>query len=389
MWASTRSGRANSLYEFPKIETKNGRPIFSLLVIGTSGAGKTVLIAAVGEQLSVLKESAFALTSSTTLQADYLKGYYASIRRDTDDWPPSTAGSTEFEFVASCPDTRMRGEKTIFTVRYKDYPGGYVEKPRAEDDLSIRESMKSAHILVFLIDGSKLLYRKARKSKDGLPSLGDELNISAPYAQECLTLTRPVQFIITKWDVVKTVMSLEEARGYLMENQNFCAIVSQFRKRQLPVHIIPISVVGDGFAVWSADTNKMKKCPGATAQPYNLEVSMALAISDAVLQRSLAAASKADMLKRHVFKALATGGPVVKWLAGATIFIFDDSWIIRAASLIDKVAARVAVSSEKALRDIEARIQNAKDLNSAIEAVVEKQQFIAVKFLDANRAASI
>jgi hypothetical protein len=184
-------------------------------------------------------------------------------------------------------------------------------------------------------------------------------------------------------------MSLEEAREFLMENENFSAIVSQFRQRHLPVHIIPVSAVGDGFAVWNADTNKMKKCNGATAKPYNLEVSMALAISDAVLQRSLAAASKADILKKHVFKALATGGPVVKWLASAIMFIFDVSWIIRAAFLIDKVAARVAVNSKKALRDIEARIQIAKDINSAIEAVVEKQQFIAVKVLDANRAASI
>ena len=164
--------------------------------------------------------------------------------------------------------------------------------------------------------------------------------------------------------------------------------MSQLRERKLPVHIIPVSAVGDGFAMWSADTNKMKKATGATAQPYNLEVSMALAISDAVWQRSLAAASKADIFKKHVFKALATGGPVVKWLASATIFIFDDSWIIKAASLIDKVAAGVAQNSEKALREIEGRIQNAKDINSAIEAVVEKQQFIAVKFLDANRAAS-
>ena len=243
--------------------------------------------------------------------------------------------------------------------------------------------------MVFLIDGSKLLYRKAQTSRDGLTSLGDELNIIASYAQQCLTLVRPIQFIITKWDVVKTRMSLEEARGYLMENQNFSAIVSQLRDRRLPVHIIPVSAVGDGFATWNADSNKMKKVAGATAQPYNLEVSMALAISDAVLQRSLAAASKADIVKKHVFKALATGGPIVKWLASATIFIFDDSWIIRAASLIDKVAASVAKNSEKALRDIEARIQNAKDINSAIDAVVEKQQFIAVKFREANHAASI
>jgi hypothetical protein len=243
--------------------------------------------------------------------------------------------------------------------------------------------------LVFLIDGSKLLYRKAQTSRDGLTSLGDELNIIASYTQQCLTLVRPIQFIITKWDVVKTRMSLEEARGYLMENQHVSAIVSQLRDRRLPVHIIPVSAVGDGFATWNADSNKMKKVAGATAQPYNLEVSMALAISDAVLQRSLAAASKADIVKEHVFKALATGGPIVKWLASATIFIFDDSWIIRAASLIDKVAASVAKNSEKALRDIEARIQNAKDINSAIDAVVEKQQFIAVKFREANHAASI
>lgn len=84
MWA-TKSRDAGSFYEFPKIETKNRRPVFSLLVIGTSGSGKTVLMAAVGEQLSVLKESAFTLMSSTTEQANYLKSYYASIRKNTDD----------------------------------------------------------------------------------------------------------------------------------------------------------------------------------------------------------------------------------------------------------------------------------------------------------------
>jgi hypothetical protein len=389
---STNSQPDGLAYEFPKIEKKNGRPVFNLLVLGTRGGGKTVLLAAVGEQLSVLKDSAFMLKSSTTLQVEYLRSCYSSIRRASDDWPLPTVGSSEYEFIASCPVAKASKEHNLFWIRYKDFPGGYVETPRVEDDLSIHEVIQKAHIIIFLIDGSKVLYKKINKCKDDLMSLDDELNIIASYAQECLT--RPIQFIITKWDVVKTYMSLEQVRDYLMENENFSAIVRQIRKQGLPAHLIPVSAVGDRFAEWDPVSNKMKKCRGATAQPYNLDVSMAFAISDAILQRSHAAISTAATVKKHIFKGLATGGPAVKWFTNVVISVssnvfYDDGWLVGAATLIEKVAARVGQNAQIALDDIEARIQNAKDVNSAVAAIAEKQQFMAVKFLDAHPAANL
>jgi hypothetical protein len=377
----------HSADDFPAIETRDGRPIFNLLVIGTSGSGKTVFLAAIAEQLSVLKESAFILTSSTTDQFNYFRSYYDTISRATADWPPPTPGPTEYEFIASCPALNTPAGKNLFWIRYTDYPGGYITRPRNEDGIRIRDVIRKAHIVVFLIDGSKLLYKKTNKSKADLPALGDVLNVIASYAQECVN--RPIHFIITKWDVVKTKMNLEEARGYLMENRNFCEIASQICKLERPVHVIPVSAVGDGFAEWDAETNKMKKRPGATAQPYNLDVAMAFAISDAVVQRSLAALSTADILKKWVFRALVTGGPLAKGLTSMMIFVYDDAWIIRTASVINRLADTVAIRSGKALREIESRIQNAKDINSIVEAVVEKQKFMALKFLEENSAAAI
>jgi hypothetical protein len=392
MLNSTNSQPADLAYEFPKIEMKNGRPVFNLLVLGTSGSGKTVLLAAVGEQLSVLKDSAFTLKSSTTSQLEYLRSCYSSIRRASDDWPPSTVGSSEYEFTASCPVAKVCKEHNLFWIRYKDFPGGYVETPRNENDLSIHEVIQKAHIVIFLIDGIKVLDKKINKCKGGLMSLGDELNIIASYAQECLT--RPIQFIITKWDVVKTYMSLEEVRDYLMENENFSAIVRQIRWQRLPAHLIPVSAVGDGFAEWDPVASTMKKCRGATAQPYNLDVSMAFAISEAILRRSRAAISTADTVKKHIFKGLATGGPAVKWFTNVAISVssnvfYDDGWLVGAATLIEKVAARAAQNAQKALDGIEVRIQNAKDVNSAVAAILEKQQFMSVRFLDAHPAANL
>jgi hypothetical protein len=116
---------------------------------------------------------------------------------------------------------------------------------------------------------------------------------------------------------------------------------------------------------------------------------MALAICDAVIRRSSAVNSTADAVKKYLLKGLATGSPIVKWMAGALVFVFDDAFSVRAAALVEKVADKMGRNAEKALQDIEGRILTANDINSAVEAIIEKQKFLALKFLEQNRGAEI
>lgn len=335
---------------FPQIKFIGGRPVFNVLVVGTSGSGKTVLLSALEEQLSVFGNSGFRLKSNTLEQRNFLR------------WPLPTKGSTEFEFTASYPSPLLKMETPLFSFRYVDFPGGYVERPRLEDDFTLDSAIQKSHTVVFLVDGIKLLCKELGESIENLPTLDDELSVLCSYAQDCID--RPIQFLVTKWDVVKPHMTLEKARWHFASNSRFQWIHKQLVDRQSPAHIVPVSSVGDDFATFDIKTNKMKKHPTAAAQPYHLDVSMALAINDAILERLRAKLSKHVLAKRFVLKVLASGRTPAKWFLRMLMTV-DDAWVVRTSVLLEKVGDSVGVTSEGALIKVDKQLQKARDHDSA------------------------
>jgi type IV secretory pathway VirB4 component len=58
---------------FPQIKFIDGSPVFNVLIVGTTGSGKTVLLSALEEQLSVFGKNGFRLRSNTQEQRDFLR----------------------------------------------------------------------------------------------------------------------------------------------------------------------------------------------------------------------------------------------------------------------------------------------------------------------------
>jgi hypothetical protein len=112
---------------------------------------------------------------------------------------------------------------------------------------------------------------------------------------------------------------------------------------------------------------------------------MALAITDAILQRYRVELSKLALVRRYVLKVLASQRAPVKWLL-RLVAAYEDAWALRVSALL---LEKVVDTSEESLRKVDERLRKATDHNSALEAVVEKQRFIVAEFLENFPSASL
>jgi hypothetical protein len=383
MQALVSAAASDSAAQFPLIQFEKGIPIFELLVVGTSGSGKTIFLSALGEQLSVLGKNGFILKSANADQAGFLRNHYDAVRNPQRPWPPPTIGDTVYEFTGVSPK-QPNDENALFRCRYTDFSGESVTAPKAEE-FDVQEALHKSHTIIFLVDGIKLIYKHLRRSFEPLLSLDDELNVLSAYAQSCIE--RPIQFALTKWDVVKQHMSLEQARKHLEENPKFHSIQDQLVKRQRPIHIVPVSAVGDEFASFDVEKNEMKKRPGAAARPYHVDVSLALAITDSLFQAFRESISRQQKFKRIAFQTLSYGGVPAQWVLRVLMIAQDDAWIVRIAAVLDRALDAFGKNTNQALRKLDDRIEKAKTRNAILDAIIEKQQLIVADFLMGHPSA--
>jgi hypothetical protein len=96
----------------------------------------------------------------------------------------------------------------------------------------------------------------------------------------------PIQFVLTKWDVVRDFgeprdaddqYRLDRVIEALMEFEHFSSLVHEHSSRQI-VRLIPVSAVGSGFA--EIVDGAVSKRPGATVRPYNVEAPFSAVLPD-------------------------------------------------------------------------------------------------------------
>lgn len=268
---------------------------YKLFAMGARSAGKTCFLAAFYKQLSFsTKDTIFSLVP---LENKHILGKKDSPSKEnrlinifnqiesSGEWPFGTQDIEDWEFDCVVQTKNERFE--VLRLVYHDYRGGLLTEDTG-DDISIKKDleeverkMKSSDAILFFIDGHKLLNYIEGKNPDYGSSLSDDLNHLLPRIYK--TGAKPVQFILTKWDLFQTKQgkkyTLAEIKKKLLENEQFAELVDFQTENDRKTRLIPVSAVGKGFATVGNDQT-MKKNKNVPAKPYQVEMTLACMLVD-------------------------------------------------------------------------------------------------------------
>lgn len=263
---------------------------YRLVLMGPSKSGKTVFLACMYNSLrQETDERQFFLRLDLPSQVIRLTQLYSMIADTSDDWPSQTTRSelfhTEFGF-ASVDQGRDR-VYNAFRFSCLDYAGDMFEGhlDGAVPDEEFDHALQQATSLVAVIDGCDLLDYMDRKLRPD-----DMLRRYAAIWQIIHDTVRsnfkPVHFILTKWDLFDlrhvTLKQAVEALKDFSEFKN-CLIPAKASRGgvpRYPVRLIPVSAIGDDFAIREHSSRKMDKQPGRVPNGFNLEMPLACALYD-------------------------------------------------------------------------------------------------------------
>lgn len=296
--AGEQSGSFDNEAALPApIPAVNGDGMFQVFVLGTRGAGKTVFLASLFKSMQVQdsNENNFVLTCPDTKTFNNLNSIYTQISNPIADWPAGTMAKQEYVF--DCEHMSDGSRIRLFKFRYFDFPGGFVDEFKNEDDTNfVFEQARSAHSVLVLLDGKKVLdLFDGRTPPLGQRTFYDDLDSLVGILQSCLG--KPFHFAVTKSDILDSnVHSLSAIRAAMLRHPQLRLIIGMQSKKH-PVHLMLVSAVGNDFARWDQDTQTMVKRPDGFIRPRFLDLSLTLTITDyiAMLSRKIAEDCPADM----------------------------------------------------------------------------------------------
>ena len=270
---------------------------YKLFAIGARSSGKTCFLAAFYKQLSVAtQETGFSLMPLERSKPSWVSRYSATKHNrligiynqieSSGDWPSGTTTLEDWEFKCLV-QAKDDNKYDVLKLVYYDYRGDILTRDPG-DDISVKEELEeterklaSSDAILFFLDGHKLL-AFMQDDKNSLPSsLNDDLNHLLPRLQK--VGSKPVQFIITKWDLFEGKQgkkySLGEVKNRLLENKQFAALVEFQNASSRRTRLIPVSAVGKGFAT-IGENQVMKKASNVKAEPYQVEMTLACMLID-------------------------------------------------------------------------------------------------------------
>jgi len=260
---------------------------FNILAFGPSGSGKTVYLAALHHLLTQDRLAPGLRFAAVRLQDEaWLGGLYNQVQDPGRDFPDSTrfpGQIREIQFRFSVVRTKRGAsggsvpqtvEYTALDLTYFDYPGEWLKEldqlAEAERE-AFEKRLTEASAILGVIDGDKLL-RCLRSGVFSDAFYEDHIRVVTTR-----TGSRPVRFVITKWDLLAGSYTLEQVWERLVEYRPFRDLIADqtgprwpFGRPVGPVPLIPVSSTGD-FAQRNA-AGIIEKVPGRRPKPVDVEV---------------------------------------------------------------------------------------------------------------------
>lgn len=370
----------------PSNSKEDETPVFRILVLGTRGAGKTVFLASLYNKLCVYDPlQQYCLSCERLEQQRELQEIFRQTTEIGSPWPKGTRNVTEYSFLAR--HVLPAGPVTLFKVVYVDYPGGYIDDLlRDPSGFSVTETARNCDSILVLLDGRKLRDfldgRMPRVDERGVKetTIIDDLNVLLPIANGCITGkdSKPMHFAITKSDLIEhEKWTLGELRDKLLKHNMLRNLVTslvgpQGGGKNSFVSLIPVSSVGDDFAIYDPDApprEMMKKRIDGVPNPYNVQLSIAMTISDSLqmlydkIQMELPKILK-DLKRKKVFKRVTKLGEYL--VAGLAEYIPGGSYLHFPILVAETWA-------DKKVHTIDKIMKGANDKSSALDAVIRLQ----------------
>jgi hypothetical protein len=256
---------------------------YNVVILGPSGAGKTVYLGSLFKQLSTQGEKGFFLNVLDPKQKLLLNTVYTQIITG-DQWPLGTRSLSNWEFDC-CVKNANLDNYPVFKFSYIDYGGGLLTDGTMDEDENFSETLQAADAVLVLIDGSKIL-RFMRNQPGSDVAIWVHRDIPGTMQQLNLYNKRiPIQFIISKWDLLESQFTLTEIVEQLMKITEFHNVVEQRKNAGCPLRLIPISSVGSDFATLQPD-GSMKKNLSVIPKPFQVEIPLFCILIDRIKSHS-------------------------------------------------------------------------------------------------------
>jgi hypothetical protein len=250
---------------------------YKVVMLGSSGSGKTVFLASMFHELFTQGERGFFLKVEGKESERRLVRIYEQVATQR-DWPPGTKLDEISEWIFTC--YVQAKDRAIFPTCqfiYLDYAGGRLTDILESDevDSEFETKLEQADALLGLLDGQKIL---AAMKGDGFAWNALHLIDLKNMLMKMQNSRAPIHFVISKWDLLDGEFTLEQVLERLLELDSFRNLVKQRNQANSPVRLIPVSSVGKGFAVPQRDGSMQKT--GKTPRPFQVEMPLACVVPD-------------------------------------------------------------------------------------------------------------
>ncbi|MCC5606079.1 hypothetical protein LC612_04535 [Nostoc sp. CHAB 5834] len=251
---------------------------YKIITLGASGSGKTVFLASMFKALGIQADHGFYLHVKNPKQQKLLNAIYTEVIAG-DIWPKGTRYSeiSEWTYICRVKNPDLEHYDACEFV-YFDYAGGRLTDVN-EEDTELQNIIKQSDALLGLIDGQKVyaLMNNTNQSDIDL-FLNKDLPSIIKWMSNCKV---PIQFVLSKWDLIEKQFSLKQVRDRLLEIPDLQVLVQRHNQANSPVRLIPVSSVGSDFAHLEPD-GSMTKTPGAIPKPFQVEIPISCVFPDSM-----------------------------------------------------------------------------------------------------------
>ncbi len=262
-------------------------PEFQVVALGVAGSGKTVFLASMFHDLSVQKSGRSYFLETDIRERVALSSTFRQVANVSEAWPRGTQVGETREFTFDFAAFHEGAKHQLVRIKYLDYAGELLEAEQAPGSTALatlEDHINGAHALFGMIDGQRIL-QYLRYEPEGLEYLHHTIQ---PMIGVMASASCPIQFVITKWDIVRNFgepegaddcLRLRIVRQSLMSNTQLAALIAGRFRGERMVRLIPVSAVGPGFAEIDSASRVIKSGRSELA-PSNLEIPLSAVLPD-------------------------------------------------------------------------------------------------------------
>jgi GTPase SAR1 family protein len=362
---------------------------YNVLMLGPRGSGKTVFLASLYHRLATQGEDTGFFLNIDRQRELVLRQTHKHVANPTLDWPDSTLWHQLPEWLFSARVETANGTFEAYELSYLDYAGERLTDPIPEGDEARDEEFKrhlnSAHALLGLLDGQKIL-----QLMNDEPEGQDFINSDIHYMlSRMMQSKRPINFVISKWDLIDGRFDLAQVRDRLLQDQNLRNLITTrvHTNTKAVIRLIPVSAVGPNFVEPQPD-GSMRKLLNGRLQPMNVEIPFASVLPDFFrevydslperLRRELDRQIHPKTRLGASNRAQLASGRVVRLLRGPVLvaanMIFGPYSELFNAHRLDDFATWLEAGGKAKQKELAQELENIKTLQQEQQRFVEDEQ---------------